>query len=367
MELLQKTCRGQALAAFLSFALLFFSFSSAASADSGTEGASFLDIPVGAAPAALGSAYTARATDAYSPIWNPAGLGFLPGPQLAAQHLAYLESIHYEFASVAIPLRKDVSALGFSMQYLGSGDIAGTTTGGTSTGDYSSHYAAYSVAYGQRLSENLSLGLTGKMIEAKIQDTSAMAFAGDAGMLYRARPNLQLAATVVNFGNQLKFDAAGDDLPLAFHAGAAYLPHQHWALSVEGVYSKTGLFSGRTGIEWKPMSMLALRAGYKTDTMKELSALAGFTTGVGIAVWGQELAYAWLPYGDLGDTHYLSLVIKFGERERERRNLIHFQKNKTYRNAGPAKADDSYQQLIELMNTTEPHVVQKNSKQRDSR
>ena len=44
-------------------------------ASSGTEGASFLDIPVGAEPAALGSAYTALATNAYAPVWNPAGLG----------------------------------------------------------------------------------------------------------------------------------------------------------------------------------------------------------------------------------------------------------------------------------------------------
>src|SRR5450631_2020075 len=48
-------------------------------ASAGTEGASFLDIPVGAGPAALGSAYTALATNAYAPVWNPAGLGMLNG------------------------------------------------------------------------------------------------------------------------------------------------------------------------------------------------------------------------------------------------------------------------------------------------
>ena len=41
-------------------------------AASGTEGASFLDIPVGAGPAALGAAYTAQANDVYAPVWNPA-------------------------------------------------------------------------------------------------------------------------------------------------------------------------------------------------------------------------------------------------------------------------------------------------------
>src|SRR5438128_404090 len=56
---------------------------------SGTEGASFLEIPVGARPAALGDAYTALATDAYAPLYNPAGLGFSRQTELAGQHISY--------------------------------------------------------------------------------------------------------------------------------------------------------------------------------------------------------------------------------------------------------------------------------------
>src|SRR6266478_4087971 len=97
-------------------------------AGAGTEGASFLDIPVGAGPAALGSAYTALATNAYAPVWNPAGLGMLSGNEVAAQHLSYLESMHYEYLSFVHPFDKAQTSdvhrgIGFSVQYLGSGDI----------------------------------------------------------------------------------------------------------------------------------------------------------------------------------------------------------------------------------------------------
>src|SRR5439155_24733072 len=68
-------------------------------ASSGTEGASFLDIPVGAGPAALGSAYTPLATNAYAPVWNPAGLGMLSGIEVAVQRLSNFKPIHYEFLS----------------------------------------------------------------------------------------------------------------------------------------------------------------------------------------------------------------------------------------------------------------------------
>src|SRR5256885_8811470 len=64
-------------------------------ASAGTEGAAFLDIPVGAEPAAMGGAYTALANDAYAATLNPGGLGFLDSPQVAGQHFAFLESIHF--------------------------------------------------------------------------------------------------------------------------------------------------------------------------------------------------------------------------------------------------------------------------------
>src|ERR1035438_1454710 len=86
-----------------------------AQASSGTEGASFLDIPVGAGPAALGSAYSAMASDAYAPVWNPGGLGLVQTNQFAAQQLSYLETINYEFASFVHPLGNGRS-LGASIQ-----------------------------------------------------------------------------------------------------------------------------------------------------------------------------------------------------------------------------------------------------------
>src|SRR4051812_38373841 len=93
-----------------------------ARAGSGTEGASFLDIPVGAEPAALGAAYSAVANNAYAPMWNPGGLGNLSGPQMMLQHLNYLETMHYESLGFAAPVRAK-SGIGLSVQYLGSGSI----------------------------------------------------------------------------------------------------------------------------------------------------------------------------------------------------------------------------------------------------
>ncbi len=279
-----------------------------------------MSIPVGAGPAALGSAYTALATDAYASIWNPAGLGFVEGPQAAAQHLSYLESINYEFFSVAIPIRNG-DALGASAQYLGSGSITSLDQSGQNIGSYTDTFGAYSLAYGHAFSDRLSLGITTKLIHVQLNDVHANAFAVDLGSLYKVNRKLNLAVALNNAGSKLTFLSDGDSLPLALHLSAAYAPIPHWLFSSEVLIPKGDPAGWHMGIEWRPTSLFSLRTGYRTDTTNDLSALAGFSTGAGINLWGQEFAYAWVPYATLGDTHYFSLLIRFGGSQDLRKNL----------------------------------------------
>src|ERR1019366_6357532 len=112
-----------------------------------------------------------------------------------------------------------------------------------------------------------------------------------------------------------------------------------------------------------PIPMVALRTGYRTDTTKGLSALAGYTLGLGLNVWGQEFAYAWVPMGDLGDTNYFSLVMRFGESERAKRNLIHYGslKNNEVKWIQPGAHDHQYDnapmELMQLLNQDETHTA----------
>lgn len=348
----------------LMMALALIGSSGTSYGSSGTEGAAFLDIPVGGGPASLGSAYTALAMDAYAPTWNPAGLALIDGKELAGQHLSYLESMNYEYISYVHPLSdgKDSPVrrgIGFSAQYLGSGDIPATDATGASLGDFTSHWGAYNFSYGQSLSDRLSVGLTGKWINAKIDDVSANAYGADFGAFYRISDKINAAFTAKNFGTKLKFLSEGDPLPMAFHAGASYEPTSHWTLASEAVYRKTGLASFHVGGAWRPLEAISLRAGYKTDTLEGLNALAGFTTGIGLHLWGQELAYAWAPYGELGNAQYFSLLARFGGRDKANRDLIHYQtirKHRTVKSAEPVEPE--YQQLMQLLNDSDAHMAQ---------
>jgi hypothetical protein len=281
----------------------------------GQEGASFLEMPVGAGPASLGSAYTALANDAYAPVWNPAGLGFLDSTQISAMHQTYFEDTSFEYLSVVHPLRPG-RALGVSAHYFRPGDLDRTDSAGNVVGTFSGYYAAYALSYGQKVGDDWSLGLTGKMISAKIADVTATAYAGDAGIFYRPAEKWTLAAVAANIGTDLKFLNQSDALPQEARAGAAYNMTGHVTVSGEGAFHKQGPVNGRAGIQWLQLteddSSYAIRAGYSTDRMRGLSTLAGLSLGLGITVWHHELAYAWMPLGDFGSTHFFSLTIRFG-------------------------------------------------------
>jgi len=287
-------------------------------AAAGREGASFLDIPVGAEPAALGSAYTALATNAYATAWNPAGLALVDVPEISGMHLSYLASINYEHLSAAIPWHEGDVGRGFgaSIQSLGSGSMDQRDDTGTKIGSFSSSFASYSLGYGQTISEESSVGIMVKAIREKISDVSASAYAADFGWLYLPRADLTLGVAASNIGTALKLVDQSDPLPVQARVGAAWRPSTDFQLSDDVIYRRHGPLANAFGVEWSNSTYFALRAGYNTSHTKELSVASGFSAGAAIRYWGQEFAYAWVPFGDLGNTHYFSLLIRFSTQPR---------------------------------------------------
>ncbi len=281
----------------------------------GTEAASFLNIPVGAEPAAMGGAFSALSANAYAPVYNPGALGQTDSSQLAAQHLAYLEAIRYEFAGFVHPLSKG-RTIGASVQYLGTGNVDATDASGNSIGSITNRYGAYSIAFGQALNQIVSLGITAKIVDARLADVGATAYAVDLGSMYRLSDKFTMAAVISNIGTKMKFIEQSDSLPLAYHVGGAYRFTPQWLVSLEGVYHQAGQVSAHSGLEWSPVHELTLRAGYRTDTTKGLSTLAGLTAGVSLNMMGHSLSYAWLPMDDLGNTHYISFLFRFKQPEK---------------------------------------------------
>ena len=283
-----------------------------AAAFSGAEGASFLDIPVGGRPAALGSAYSALANDSYAPIWNPAGLGALSQGEASLMHLSYLEAMSYESVSVAVPVGS-LGGVGGSLQYFRAGTTPGTDIGGNGSGDFTGYYMAAGVGYGRSVGKRLSLGAVGRVITAQIAGVGASALAADLGAMGRVGSRLRVSAVAANLGSGLRFLQESDPLPSQLRLGAAIDVIPQMTVSLEGVRAFRSDDSVHAGVEWRATQVLAVRAGYRSDVTREVGGMAGLTLGTGLMWKGYSFDYAWVPLGDLGQSQYLSLAVRFGQ------------------------------------------------------
>ncbi|HNW93392.1 MAG TPA: PorV/PorQ family protein, partial [bacterium] len=286
-----------------------------------TTSAAFLKIGVGARAAGMGEAYVAQAQDASGLYWNPAGLARLDRKQFIFMHNDWFENINYEYLGYVHPLagtalfgRTWDGALGGSLTYVDKGDLQRTTYSnpfGAGLGSFEAQDFAGAVSYAESYNDQLDLGGTLKLVYQEIDDVTATSVAVDFGAQYRgAYPGLTLGAALTNLGTKAKFEREDEDLPLAFRFGAAYeVPQFPLTVATDGVWLYDDEVSWRVGVEYDLNQYLALRAGYNSAN----DADDGFGGGFGITIDDLEINYAYVPYGDLGNTHRIDSVFRFGE------------------------------------------------------
>jgi len=112
----------------------------------------------------------------------------------------------------------------------------------------------------------------------------------------------------------LEFDQESSALPLSYNLGLAYNLYKPWLLALEGVYHKEADFYWSAGSEYKlQFSKLAMafRGGYTSRT-RDVPGLSGLSLGLGWALNLIQLDYAWIPLGEIDQTHRISLTLGFG-------------------------------------------------------
>ncbi len=296
----------------------------------GTTGATFLKIEAGARPVAMGGAFVAVADDANTTYWNPAGLAYLEEREITAMHNEWIEGMRYEFLGYVQPIKSEKGAQGFGISATGL-YTTGLEQRSTETQEPEGTFAAYDIAvagaYACKISKTISIGANVKLIHQKIESETAWGGAIDIGLLYRvprprgrfSRDILQVGFVVQNIGPPIKFVKESDPLPLNVKAGIAKI-YDLSSIKSEVILACDvnapidNVPNGHFGVEfvYKKMKDIALaaRAGYKTNTIKDLNALSGLSAGAGFVWKRMAIDYVWVPYGDLGNTHRISLTIR---------------------------------------------------------
>lgn len=279
----------------------------------GTTTSEFLTLGAGARIPALGGAGVALVDDATALYWNPAAMTRVKNQSAMLMHTAYLDS---SYLSQGAYVRKmgSVSAVGANLHYFNAGSIDGTDPSLNSIGSFTPSDMAFTIGYARPIGP-VDVGLGGKYIQSKLVDT-ASTFALDMGVLTHPLVNasLRLGASLSNLGGSMKFDNENEDLPMIIRTGGAYQITNRLmgVLDLNFLKNDDAYLAG--GFEYKspigPDWSAAGRVGYNTGTAGDVSGLTGVTFGAGISRKSLAIDYSLVPQGDLGMTHWISLVYR---------------------------------------------------------
>ena len=293
----------------------------------GTTGATFLKISPGARAVGMGEAYVAIANDATALFWNPAGIVQIDNYEISLMHNFWLQGTYYDyFAFVQDLPGTGNEKFGLSITYLSSGDIERTkedASGNYLTGDHGVFTLtdlALGLTYAWEIGEKHSLGATIKLIRSTIDDAIGYGLCADLGYLFRITPKLSagfnaqnsLVSMPIRFYRQRQDVSASHTLPINTKAGLAYrCMDDKLLLGFDVNFPIDNLVNYHAGAEYAITDSMLVRVGYKTNLITDLDVLSGLSLGFGYKFLGYDFDYAFVPYGDLGVTHRISLLMKF--------------------------------------------------------
>lgn len=288
----------------------------------------------------MGEAFTGIADDVNTIYWNTAGLATLKEKnEFVAMRAELFQDLQYNFFAFAHPTKSHGTfAVGLNnLNVTGIEQRTADTDAPDST--FASNDSAYTLAYARKLDmffgqgedAGLDLGLALKYVRQNLAGETANSIAGDLGALYRfdGRP-ISVGLAVQNLGSKSKFKSEADPLPLTINLGSSWRLGQNWAMSgYQGGSAKNGLLlaldlhaprdndiSARMGTEfaygWSENTTSSVRAGYQTGRNRQIEGMGtGVSAGAGVTYKFFSFDFAWVPYGNLGNTFRYSVKLRF--------------------------------------------------------
>jgi Tfp pilus assembly protein PilF/opacity protein-like surface antigen len=279
----------------------------------------FLDRGMGARPGGMGDAFTAVADDASAVSWNPGGTGQLTRLSAVAMHDVAGAGMGLSYLSVALPVGPGVAGVTGSMMSLGS--YVRRDSDGMRLGEETARDFAVGASYAVANPRGLPPGSTGVAVEMVSESVGGSLVGISAGGIVPVFNRLTVGWAILHLGPAVQ----GFTLPGSVKAGVSYLivPNDFLGrkqapgaarnavlLSMDlgyGIADRTPRVGA--GLEYAPVPMLVLRAGYRwRGENLDVTGITGLTAGAGFRLGRLGLDYAYQPFGDLAVSHRISLV-----------------------------------------------------------
>ena len=307
--------------------------------NAGRDGWTALKIGVGARAPAMGDTFVAVADDVNSIYWNPSALGRLSRPQFSAMHSEWLADVRYEWIGFAQSFGKWLT-LGSDISYVWTGEIPHTINSDQHSGFFDYNNVVIRVAAGSGSYKGIRIGTAYQVAQQNVNlfankpmpSMKAQLNSMNIGIFYQPPvEGLHFGATLKNVGGHpKKFDL--DPMPVIkyFRIGVAYtisiqipvdisqlqegqLPTQpkknKLTLAADVNSARDWLTDLHLGLEYIFQNGLALRGGYQSWNGSKFEFLSKLSGGFGYATTTYRIDYAFVPFGDLGQTHRISFTL----------------------------------------------------------
>jgi len=269
----------------------------------------------------MAEATVARVGESQSVFSNPAGLAHTVSREVSVLHTTHLDDMTAQSLSYTSPTPK--GGWGAAVSYMSIGGIAHTEFDPSATGTGSTRYVEsgevdagdqmLSLSWGQRLTYNMAWGASVKVAQEVLDDESAVCVLGDAGVVYRVDHQWRVGGLIRNVGTPVKFISESSPSPTEVRA-AVYCKSRNWfQWELDGYLRPSSDPGGSFGVEMSWRKNAFLRAGYVYRSEDpDLGAATGVTAGVGFRLGLLGMDYAFIPLGDLGISHRISMGWRFG-------------------------------------------------------
>jgi len=309
--------------------------------DPGTKGANFLKIGVGPRAVGMGEAQVAICNDITSVFWNPAGLVRTESQEASFMYNLWFESISSQYFGYTYP-HPTLGTFAGSINYLSMDKIQGYTANDVKTEKVTASDFLGVLSYARKLPYyGIYGGINLKFIQQKLEKESSSAFGVDIGIIgglgrwlkVRGLEELTVGVNLQNLGSKVKFQKEEGSLPLNFKFGVGIRKEvfgDPLTIAIDGNLPNDNDFYGSFGIEYWVRDLIALRVGYKSG--QDLGN--GISFGGGIKVNVFQIDYALVHFGELGYTHRIGIVTRFGKEAKAVMIKKAFKRGMEYYNGG---------------------------------
>jgi len=284
----------------------------------------YLTMGFGARAMALGGAYSALATDAAAPAYNPAGLAMAGNYGGLFMHASRFDNlVLYDTLSGYYSFGKAGGTLGLSWVRTAIDDIKLTRWDDDGLPEVyktvNTAADAFQLSYARELAENLSAGLTLKYLHDDVGVGTADGFGFDAGLLWQINDNAAVALVAHDPYTSKTWDTGTTDTfdPRVVLGGA-------WSVDMLTIDSRLTLsldldfiladYGEAAQVDLEGAG-LDLHGGLEILISDVFAARVGadrgkLTLGGGVQLWGFSVDYCFLSH-ELGQTHRVSIQAGF--------------------------------------------------------